>query len=52
VVGSLHRTCGGAPAAAFQALLDRPQAPFDFTDVGGHRAGISGLTEHQEPLSN
>src|ERR1700730_16017500 len=47
VVGGLHGTCGGAPADAFQALLDRPQAPFDFTDIGGHRAGISGPTEHQ-----
>ncbi len=32
-------TCGGAPADAFRALLDRPQVPFDFTDAGGHRVG-------------
>ena len=32
-----------------QALLDQPQSPFDFTDIGRHRAGMSERTEHHEP---
>jgi hypothetical protein len=49
MVGRLQSTCGRAPPDALQALLDRPQSPFDFTDIGGHRARMSGLTEHHEP---
>jgi hypothetical protein len=37
-----------APADALQALLDRPQSPFDFPDINRHRAGMSELTEHHE----
>jgi hypothetical protein len=49
MVGRLQSTCGRAPADALQALLDRPQSPFDFTDIGEHRAGMSELTEHHKP---
>jgi hypothetical protein len=49
MVGCLQSTRGRAPADALQALLDRPQSPFDFPDIGRHRAGMSELTEHHEP---
>jgi hypothetical protein len=49
VVGSVRGTRGRSDTDTFQTLFHGPQAPFDFTDIGGHRAGISGLTKHHEP---
>src|ERR1700730_12445813 len=49
VVGSLRGTRGRSDTNTFQTLFHRPHAPFDFTDIGGHRAGISGLTKHHKP---
>jgi hypothetical protein len=51
VVGGLHGTRRGSDTNTFQTLFHRSQAPFDFTDIGGHRAGISGLTKHHEAPS-
>jgi hypothetical protein len=48
MVGGLNGTRGRSDTRTFQTLFHRPQAPFDFTNFGGHRAGESGLTKHDE----
>src|SRR5436190_9915274 len=47
--GSLCRARRRAAASPFEALLERPQAPFDLADIGRHRMRISGLTKHDLP---
>ena len=43
LIGGLLGACGGAVAGAFQSLLERPQASFDFADIGQAGAGESEL---------
>jgi hypothetical protein len=49
--GNLCRARWCAVANAFQLLLQQPQAPFDFTDIGEYRTGMTSLTKHGAPPS-
>jgi hypothetical protein len=47
--GNFCRGRGCTAANTLYLLLERPQASFDFTDIGEHRTGISRLTKHGAP---